>query len=256
MEDDDDALLAALITYIKERCATYGPKDRLMIFCRSVAEAENLAQIFGTEAYHAKQAPETNKKTYDRWTTGDIIIQVATSLLGTGLDYAAVRDVIMFHFPYTFFDMKQQFERAGRDGLVVYASTFITKKEKVLYKDVPDRLPLGQQEMEDWGKRDDLCRQIGPSLYFDGTAQVCSMLIEPGIETVLCDVCQANSSRAPPKQPIPMPRCIIPGARAMVRPPARRTEQPTTASHQPVQGRIQRTSAAPAQTYARTSTKM
>ncbi|KAJ6528608.1 P-loop containing nucleoside triphosphate hydrolase protein [Mycena capillaripes] len=229
VEANDAALLKALVNFVNDRCSSYHPEDRLMIFTRSVADAEKLAAEFNTKPYHAKQKPEINQKLYNDWILGKLIVQVSTSLLGTGLSCSGVRDVVMFHFPFSFFDLQQQMDRGGRDGQTAFATTFITKDEKVLFKNQENRIPLGQQEMEEWGHRGDRCRRIGPSLYFDGVAQVCSMVIEPNVETSLCDFCDAESRRPAPLTPVSMPESSIPEARATVpvARPTRKDPQPT-----------------------------
>ncbi|KAJ6530712.1 P-loop containing nucleoside triphosphate hydrolase protein [Mycena capillaripes] len=212
VEANDAALLKALVNFVNDRCSSYHPEDRLMIFTRSVADAEKLAAEFNTKPYHAKQKPEINQKLYNDWILGKLIVQVSTSLLGTGLSCSGVRDVVMFHFPFSFFDLQQQMDH-----------------EKVLFKNQENRIPLGQQEMEEWGHRGDRCRRIGPSLYFDGVAQVCSMVIEPNVETSLCDFCDAESRRPAPLTPVSMPESSIPEARATVpvARPTRKDPQPT-----------------------------
>jgi superfamily II DNA/RNA helicase len=95
--------IKALVKLVNERCAEYDDHDRMMIFTRSQSAAETLAAIFHTKAFHAKQNPAVCERLFKDWRDGAVWIIISTSLLGSGTDYFAVRDVINVGLPYTMF---------------------------------------------------------------------------------------------------------------------------------------------------------
>ncbi|KAJ7082561.1 hypothetical protein C8R44DRAFT_894729 [Mycena epipterygia] len=205
--DNKDDLQRKLINFVHSKTAQYDEYDRLMIFCQRVQQAIDIATLFGTEAYYSGN--EENDNTLEGWRRGDFNIIVSSSLLGSGTDYAWVRNVINVGFPFTAFDLQQQFDRAGRDGECAEATTFVLRAEKVPHANERE-VDLGEDVMYEWAHSDD-CRRIMPSLYFDGVPTTCTTLNA----AVFCDNCLAKRTRSAPEIPLQMPVSTFPNARAL-----------------------------------------
>ncbi|KAJ7019019.1 hypothetical protein C8F04DRAFT_1198151 [Mycena alexandri] len=78
-----------------------------MVFAQSVAEAKELAWIFGMEALYAGQDEEKKAELFNDRITGEKEIIVSTSLLASGTDYTHVCNIVFFHLMFTAFDQQQ-----------------------------------------------------------------------------------------------------------------------------------------------------
>ncbi|KAF8810835.1 P-loop containing nucleoside triphosphate hydrolase protein, partial [Phlegmacium glaucopus] len=161
----DDAIVAHLHTAI----SLYRREDRAIIFTRSKNQAAALAQLFKVNPYYAVQDQamlERNKDTMTKWLSGENKVMVSTSILGCGIDYAHIQDVVHREPSFSMIDQYQEDSRGGRDGLECRATTFVVDQKKYqvpkqLY-DVGTKLLL--ESMNDTVN----CQRIAPTLYLDG----------------------------------------------------------------------------------------
>ena len=119
-----------------------------------------------------------------KWREGQNIVMVSTSILGCGLDYGHVCDVI-YHGPgYTMMDHYQEDLRAGRDGLECRAITCIVSSQKysvpqskydlgtkALYESM--LYDLGTKALYESMLQESDCLGKTPCLYLDGQADQC-----------------------------------------------------------------------------------
>ncbi|KAJ7184044.1 hypothetical protein GGX14DRAFT_581269 [Mycena pura] len=206
-------LYAAVQSRAKAVCASYGPDDRLMVFTQTRKQASKLAELLETLAYCSELSDEgkaLNAETVEKFRQGLILIIVCTSILGSGFDYGAVRDVFIVHFPYTAFDLQQQFDRAGRDNKPARATTFILNNEKPPTGD-PELGDLGQEALYVWGHEDKRCLREIPSIFCDGVPTTCTTLDY----AEYCQNCDSQSTEAVPGEALPMLTHWIRDARAV-----------------------------------------
>jgi hypothetical protein len=95
-------------------------RDKILIFCPSLAEVESVASYFNCSFFHselgAKDQEVTLENFFNKFDSFNQIL-VATSGLQEGLDYHSVRLVIYKDFAYSFLGFLQGSARAGRDDL-------------------------------------------------------------------------------------------------------------------------------------------
>ncbi|KAJ7939629.1 hypothetical protein B0H13DRAFT_2300317 [Mycena leptocephala] len=174
----------ALVEYATDQLKKYGPEDRMMIFCPMKQYVKALAPLFNTEPYFSRQDPkerEKNNLLFNAWRKGHPKVVISTSLLGSGVDYDAVRDTINFGYPWSMFDLQQQIDRGGCDNLPC--------------RQGPQREGMGDKYMIRWA--DGGCLQEQISSFLDGSAQTCLT-----IPSLLCERCESELSSSPPSQPV------------------------------------------------------
>lgn len=191
-------LLQALVDYVTARIADYDPVDRMMIFCRTKSDVTAIASALNVQPYFS--GLDSNDTVFQEWVSGISTIIVATPMLGTGTDYAHVRDAITFDLPYNMLDKYQQDCRCGRDGDPARALTFLPTTRKSLSHS-PGEPDLGQSLLLSWALDNEKCRRLTPSLFLDGVALSCVSI--PDAE--YCDNCLNSASEKPPLQLVPFP---------------------------------------------------
>jgi len=97
-----------------------------VVYCRTREHCEALAEELGCGYYHA--ASMEKEKQLEEWVeVGGII--VATSALGTGVDYPGIVFVLHVGLPYGMIDFAQESGRAGREGEAVDSVILVTEDE-------------------------------------------------------------------------------------------------------------------------------
>ncbi|KAF3029165.1 hypothetical protein E8E12_000446 [Didymella heteroderae] len=89
-----------------------------VVYCKSRDQCEEMAQHLGCGFYHAGIGAEDRTNRVDRWVSDGGFI-VATSALGTGVDYPGIVYVPHVGVPYGMIDFAQESGRAGRGGEAV-----------------------------------------------------------------------------------------------------------------------------------------
>ena len=183
----ENEMNAAIVEHLHRSISSYRPEDRAMVFCRSKQHVTTLACLFKTHPYCAPGDNDTllekNKEAMIKWISGDNKVMTSTSILGCGIDYSHVRDIIHRDPSFTMLDQYQEDSRGGRDGLQCRATTFIVDRKKYQFTNQPYDLG-GDFLLNSLG--DTSCRRTGPGLFFDGQPIQCVTL--PGAE--FCDNCE------------------------------------------------------------------
>ena len=89
------------------------PKSKGVVYCRSRTQCETLAHELGCAYYHA-EADGREERIADWAESGGLI--VATSALGTGVDFPGITLVLHVDIPWGMIDFAQESGRAGRQG--------------------------------------------------------------------------------------------------------------------------------------------
>ncbi|KAF8953005.1 hypothetical protein BDZ97DRAFT_1930113 [Flammula alnicola] len=189
----------AIVKDLSVRVAGYSEKDRAMVFCRSHNASEMLAVEFKVKPYTSATV-DTNPATMEAWLEGRSKVMVSTSILGCGLDYPNVRDVIHVDVAYTMIDQYQQESRGGRDGLPCRVITYVPEERQASPEMDLDDI-FGRKEVYEWSMNTDQCLRILQSLYLDGVAVSCLFL--PGC--TLCAYCQQQVDTEAPLEPRNVP---------------------------------------------------
>lgn len=183
-----------IVDHLHERLASYRSQDRAMVFCRSKQHATTLASLLNIQPFYAPGDDANllvqNQQLMIKWISGENKVMASTSILGCGIDYAHIRDVIHRDPSFSMLDQYQAESRGGRDGLECRATTFVVANKK--YR-IPEQLyDLGTKALFDSMNNISQCQRIAPSLYLDGRAVQCITL--PG--AIFCDFCE-KSAREP-----------------------------------------------------------
>jgi hypothetical protein len=195
----------AIEAHLKKAVSSYRPEDRAIVFCRSRRNATTLASVLKVNPYYSvedEQMQDKNRETMRLWVSGVNKVMVSTSILGCGMDYAHIRDVIHRGPSFSMLDQYQEDSRGGRDGLECRATTFVHDNIKF---DPPQNntYDLGARVLFDSMSDMVTCRRMAPTLFLDGRAVQCVTL--PG--AILCENCSksAGNSIYPTTQP---PLCL------------------------------------------------
>jgi superfamily II DNA helicase RecQ len=141
----------AIINHLNHAVSTYRPEDRAIVFCRSKNHVTALADLFKTHPYYSPGDNEyllqKNKEAMVRWIAGDCRVMTSTSILGCGIDYPNIRDVVHRDPSFTMLDQYQEDSRGGRDGLECRATTFVVEKKRYPIPKQPS--DLGTQTLYD-----------------------------------------------------------------------------------------------------------
>jgi superfamily II DNA/RNA helicase len=156
------------------------PNSKGVVYCRSRAQCETLADELGCAYYHA-EADGREERIADWAERGGLI--VATSALGTGVDFPGITLVLHVDIPWGMIDFAQESGRAGRQGEDVDSVIVMEEGriERVRYKmQSPD-----EQAMLEF-VRTRGCRRKINGRFLDGTEHSC-MSDERGLAR--CDNC-------------------------------------------------------------------
>jgi hypothetical protein len=170
---------------VQKAIKEYGPDDRAIIFCRTVAEAETLSNVIGCPYYTAKMSKADQAVALKKWLDGESKVLVATSILGCCFHYPHVRDVFHAGLPRDCFSYDQECGRGGRDGKRFNATTVYSTNA---LQDVPSPDKFGAGIIEKTARDVMNCRRILIRTFFDGQADSCGSL--PRAE--LCDICEGQ----------------------------------------------------------------
>ncbi|KAJ7764097.1 hypothetical protein DFH07DRAFT_1016628 [Mycena maculata] len=192
------------VNYITARVANvYEPGDKAMVFCRTVALAEEIAGMLNTKAYHSKKSAEERERIYTDWEQGKEPVMVSTSVLGAGVNQDNVQDTCHVHLSHSLIDQVQEENRAGRNNQPARAIYFLpSDAARDVRVDVGD--PFGADLLVPWAFNTEDCRRLQISLFMDGIAVTCLTL--PG--AALCDNCRRKAldpQRKAPTGLIPLP---------------------------------------------------
>ena len=186
----EEEMDAGIVAYVESAIASYGSKDRAMVFCRTKDQARGLATRLKTQAFYAAMddKEERNLETMDKWLAGGNIVMVSTSILGCGFDYAHIRDVVHRGPAYTLLDQYQEDSRGGRDGLECRATTFIIEGQT--YTPPASLYDLGTKVLYESMHERTACLRAAPTRYLDGRPTYCILL--PG--AAFCGNCSVPPS--------------------------------------------------------------
>ena len=151
-----------------------------VVYCRSRDQCEEMAQNLGCGFYHAGMDAEDRADQVKRWVDNGRLI-VATSALGTGVDYPGIVYVLHIGVPYGMIDFAQESGRAGRSGEAV-DSVILVEKEEV-ERDEDASQSVDESVMRAF-VRSKGCRRAIMSNYLDGREIDCGMQ-----DCATCDRC-------------------------------------------------------------------
>lgn len=184
---------ASIVEHLKQSMKGYQPNDRAIVFCRTRNQVTTLAKLFKTHPFQSagedRDFLQKNQEALINWVSGEKPVMTSTSILGCGIDYPNIRDVIHRHPSFSMIDQYQEDSRGGRDGLECRATTFVVDK-KTYKVPLDQQYDLGTQCLFDSMFETQQCRRMAPTLYLDGRALQCMNLVG----AVFCDFCEKSST--------------------------------------------------------------
>ena len=109
----DGKLMEEAVRRCKNLTAQLKRRERMVSYCRSKADCEQLAGELNCGFFYAGNP--NNPETLKKWLTEGGMM-VATTALGTGVSYPGVMLVVHVGLPYGLIDFLQESGRAGRGG--------------------------------------------------------------------------------------------------------------------------------------------
>jgi superfamily II DNA helicase RecQ len=178
-------LMEEAIEVCSKRLARLKNKAKMVVYCRSKGECEQLAEALGCNFFFSGSAD--NEDVIKIWKEAGGCV-VATTALGTGVNYTGVTLAVHVGMPYGLIDFAQESGRAGRGGEVVTSLILLEKDWQT--REQARRLAMrrawspDEKAMLDFVNTDD-CRRLILGRYFDRKpAQDC---VSGGMER--CDRC-------------------------------------------------------------------
>ena len=154
---------------------------KAVVYCRTRAMCEGVAEALGCEHYHAGAVDRTERLAQWKGRGGFI---VTTSALGTGVDVPGIVLVVHVDMPYSMIDFAQETGRAGRGGEVVDSIVVVEEGS------VERRLQQGVSGVDESAMAEFLvgrgCRRQMMSAYLDGGEGTPCPAVEGGAR---CDRC-------------------------------------------------------------------
>jgi superfamily II DNA helicase RecQ len=154
--------------------------SKSVVYCRSRDQCEEMAQHLGCGFYHAGMGAEDRADQVERWVNNGGFI-VATSALGTGVNYADIVYVLHVGMPYGMIGFAQESGRAGRGGQAVDSVILVEEEEAGCAQDASQSVDESVMRAFVWSKS---CRRAIMSSYLDGQEVDCSTR-----DCAACDQC-------------------------------------------------------------------
>ena len=121
--------LRYIIEYVKNHNHQCG-----IIYCQTRKDVKQIAKyLFGSnvkcQIYHGGMDKISRQDSLNNWLVKENSVMVATNAFGMGIDKPNVRYVLHYDFPQSLEAFFQEAGRAGRDGLLARAISFIEKDD-------------------------------------------------------------------------------------------------------------------------------
>jgi hypothetical protein len=169
-EVEDGKLLEEAVEVCSKQLARLQHKSKMVVYCRYKVECEELAEALGCNYFYSGSAD--NADVIEVWKEAGGCV-VATTALGTGVNYTGVALAVHVGMPYGLIDFAQESGRAGRGGEVVTSLILLEKNWQAREgaKRMVMRREWGSDEkaMLDFVNTDD-CRRLVLGNYFDREA--------------------------------------------------------------------------------------
>jgi superfamily II DNA helicase RecQ len=169
-EVEDGKLLEEAVEVCSKQLARLQHKSKMVVYYRYKAECEELAEALGCNYFYSGSAD--NADVIEVWKEAGGCV-VATTALGTGVNYTGVALAVHVGMPYGLIDFAQESGRAGRGGEVVTSLILLEKNWQAREgaKRMVMRREWGSDEkaMLDFVNTDD-CRRLVLGKYFDREA--------------------------------------------------------------------------------------
>jgi len=143
-----------LLSLVEEGPLKQGTK--LVIYVNSRKESVNLARIirkvlpdlaWKTAFYNGGMKRDERAEVESRFRDGELLVIIATSAFGEGVNIGDIRDVVLYHFPFNAVEFNQMSGRAGRDGKPAHIHLLFNQEDAqinrfILMPLAPPRLSL------------------------------------------------------------------------------------------------------------------
>ncbi|KAF2820903.1 P-loop containing nucleoside triphosphate hydrolase protein, partial [Ophiobolus disseminans] len=163
-----------------------------VVYCHSKANCEHIAWELSCPYYHADVIDRAD--TLQQWLASDGGLIVATSALGTGVDFPGIVFILHVGMPWSAIDFAQESGRGGREGETVGS---IVLADRLSVRRTLEQKPddVNVQAMGDFLLATG-CRRAQLSEFLDGRAIECSELES----AANCDRCGEGVAECQNKQ--------------------------------------------------------
>jgi superfamily II DNA helicase RecQ len=164
---EDGKLMQEAIEVCSKQLSRLPHKSKMVVYCRSKAECQELAAALGCNYFFSGSAD--NAEVIEMWKEAGGCV-VATTALGTGVNYTGVALAVHIGMPYGFIDFAQESGRAGRGGEVVTSLILVERdwqtREAAKRTAVRREWSPDEKAMLDFVNTGD-CRRLVLGRYFD-----------------------------------------------------------------------------------------
>ncbi|KUL81288.1 hypothetical protein ZTR_09156, partial [Talaromyces verruculosus] len=173
------------IPWIQQKQGQLPSSDRAIIYCRTQAVTEMIAEILHCPFYHAESGTLDEKaEVLQAWHNGSPPWIVATSAFGMGIDHPRVRLVVHLDAPSSPIDFMQEAGRLGRDqqggdSMILLPASWTAPSPSRPGQATPHEVQAMQTVLNQ-----PRCRVAAISSFLDGISRACS------IPDPLCDRCR------------------------------------------------------------------
>jgi superfamily II DNA helicase RecQ len=167
--------------------------EKAIIYCRYRNQCDLLGGRLACPFFHAGMEPDDRSKALKTWLQSGGLI-VATSSLGTGVDYPKIVRVLHAGAPYGMIDFAQESGRAGRQGELV-DSVVLVEQPREAMPPVPELVDEQWRTLDESAMQQFIyagpgaCRRNVLGLFLDGRSAICAQ-----IQAANCDLCGEGQS--------------------------------------------------------------
>ncbi|KAF8912927.1 P-loop containing nucleoside triphosphate hydrolase protein [Gymnopilus junonius] len=148
---DDPSKLPSLLTYLAQ---PYNPP--VLVFTSTQTRATSLAEelvlngIPNVDCLHAGLTQKEREDAASRMRKGESWVMVTTEVMGRGMDFKGVREVINYDFPTSVQSYVHRIGRTGRAGREGKAVTFFTDEDAPYLKMIANIILQSGSSVPDW----------------------------------------------------------------------------------------------------------
>ena len=184
---DDKELQSAVACKISLITPSLAEEERMLLFCLSHSDCDEMAEHLGWKPYHSHVAQEERSKSMRMWKAGQIPGRACTSMLNCCLDFPHVHYVFHLGLPRDAVDYSQAIGRCSRDGKFGTAIVYYRHGGKQS-SSLEDR--FGRFTILQMARDQNLCFNSALGLFLDGHGIPCFARQD----AALCSSCERTTA--------------------------------------------------------------
>lgn len=185
---DEEQLQRFAVDRIQALIPSLAAEDRMLLFCLSHSDCDQMAKALGWQPYHAHVILEDRAESMRKWKAGEIQGLACTSMLNCCLDYAHVRYVFHLGPPRDAIDYSQAIGRCSRDGR--HGTSIVYHRPRRPWHKSTGEDKFGVTVIHGMINDPSMCHNFALTRFLDGHGTSC--FSQPN--SALCDRCEEAAS--------------------------------------------------------------